>query len=397
MRATLFFVAAMTVAVNSPLAAAPRHAERTTARGVNDPWEKFNRAGFAIEGKLDHWIIGPLAHIYKFLTPGPIGKGIHNLVTNLTEPVVTVNGILQLRPKRAADSLGRFLVNSTVGLAGLIDVAVARMVTLTAPTVSATPLAAMAWREDLTSSIRSAAPRTVRDSVGEIVDNVMDPVHLLNYRYRTEISISVEVARGLDQRVENEGDLKTLLNDAADPYATLRSTFLQASANEIEGEDATPSALPDLDLRRPFPSQDADPAASSTPHPVRPKRPRVNYCWAPRISRRPSRPCQISSAGSPMASSRARLSSGQGERHLEREPEQSGRSGRRPLPERRPPWGRRRSRCESPVPGSRSPASRSVPDLHAGQAQSQPHTRRTGDPRREVQDNRKPRDALRRR
>jgi phospholipid-binding lipoprotein MlaA len=88
----------------------------------------------------------------------------------------------------------------------------------------------------------------VRDTVGEIVDTVMDPVHLLNYRFRTEISVSVAIARGLDQRVEAEGDLETLLSGAADPYATLRSTFLQARISEIRGDDATPPTLPDLDL-----------------------------------------------------------------------------------------------------------------------------------------------------
>jgi phospholipid-binding lipoprotein MlaA len=262
LRASFFLAAAMTVAVTSPLAAAPRHAERPTANGVDDPWERFNRAGFAIEGKLDRWIIGPLAHIYKFLTPGPIGKGIHNLVTNLTEPVVTVNGILQLRPKRAADSLGRFLVNSTVGLAGLIDVA-GKEGHPHRPNSFGDTLGRYGVAGGPYIFYPLGGPSTVRDTVGEIVDNVMDPVHLLNYRYRTEISISVEVASGLDQRVENEEDLKTLLSDAADPYATLRSTFLQSRVSEIRGEDATPSALPDLDLPA-LPGSEPAPAGSST-------------------------------------------------------------------------------------------------------------------------------------
>ncbi len=261
MRATIFLAAAMVVAVTSPLAAATRPPKPAAAEGVDDPWEKFNRAGFAIEGELDHWFIGPLAHVYKFLTPGPIGKGIHNLVTNLTEPVVTVNGILQLRPRRATESLGRFLVNSTVGLAGLIDVAgkeghphrdnsfgdtLGRYGVAGGPYIFY-PL---------------GGPSTVRDTVGEVVDNFMDPVHLLNYRYRTEISVAVAVARGLDQRVAAEGDLETLLGDAADPYATLRSTFLQARASEIRGEDAAPPALPDLDLPS-LPAPESRPAEQS--------------------------------------------------------------------------------------------------------------------------------------
>ena len=246
MRATMILAAAMMVAAGSPLAAATAHPKRA-AQGVDDPWEKFNRAGFAIEGKLDRWFIGPLAHLYKFLTPGPIGKGIHNLVTNLTEPVVTVNGILQLRPKRATESAGRFLVNSTVGLAGLIDVA-AKEGHPHRPNSFGDTLGRYGVAGGPYIFYPIGGPSTVRDTVGEIVDNIMDPVHLLNYRYRTEISVSVAVVRGLDQRIEAEGDLATLLREAADPYATLRSTYLQARVSEIRGEDAGPPALPDLDL-----------------------------------------------------------------------------------------------------------------------------------------------------
>ncbi len=244
MRATTFMAAAMMVAVTSPLAAATRH---LPPAGADDPWEKLNRVGFAIEGKLDHWIIGPLAHLYKFLTPGPIGKGIHNLVTNLTEPVVTVNGILQLRPKRATESAGRFLVNSTVGLAGLIDVA-AKEGHPHRPNSFGDTLGRYGVAGGPYIFYPLGGPSTVRDTVGEIVDTVVDPVHLLNYRFRTEISIGVAVARGLDQRVENEADFETLLSNAADPYATLRSTYLQARDSEVRGGDVTPTDLPDLDL-----------------------------------------------------------------------------------------------------------------------------------------------------
>jgi phospholipid-binding lipoprotein MlaA len=253
-RATLFLAAAVFVAVTSPLSAATRHDKPTPPGSVDDPWEKLNRAGFAIEGKLDRWFIGPLAHLYKFLTPGPIGKGIHNIVTNLTEPVVTVNGILQLRPKRAAASASRFVINSTFGLAGLIDIE-AKDGNPHRPNSFGDTLGryGVAGGPYIFSPI--GGPSTVRDTVGEIVDNIMDPLHILNYRYRTEISIGVAVARALDQRVEVEGDLKTLLSDAADPYATLRSTFLQARENEIRGGAATPPDLPDLDLPSLAPAQ----------------------------------------------------------------------------------------------------------------------------------------------
>jgi phospholipid-binding lipoprotein MlaA len=234
------------VAVTSPLAAATQQAKPATTVGADDPWEKLNRAGFALEGALDHWLIGPLAHIYKFLTPGPIGRGIHNVVTNLSEPVVTVNGILQIRPKRAAASGARFVLNSTVGLVGLIDVAAKEGIPHR-PNSFGDTLGRYGVAGGPYIFYPVGGPSTVRDTLGEVVDNVMDPIHLLNYRYRTEISVSVAIARGLDERVNTESDLKTLLSDAADPYATLRSTYLQSRESEIRGEDAAPPDLPDLD------------------------------------------------------------------------------------------------------------------------------------------------------
>ena len=255
-RATMILAAAMAVTVATPLAAAPHHSAPTSAGGVDDPWEKFNRAGFAIEGKLDRWVIGPLAHVYKFLTPGPIGEGIHNLVTNLTEPVVTVNGLLQLRPKRAAASGERFIINTMIGFGGLIDVAGKNGIPHRANSFGDT-LGRYGVAGGPYIFYPLGGPSTLRDTIGEVVDNAMDPVHLLNYRYRTEISISVAVARGLDQRVQSEGDLETLLSGSADPYATLRSTFLQSRDSEIRGDDAVPPDLPDLD----------EPALPPAPHP----------------------------------------------------------------------------------------------------------------------------------
>jgi phospholipid-binding lipoprotein MlaA len=257
-RATIILAAAMAVSVATPLAAAPRNSPPSPGASPDDPWEKLNRAGFALEGKLDHWIIGPLAHLYKFLTPGPIGRGIHNLVTNLTEPVVTVNGVLQLRPKRAAASGARFVINSTIGVLGLIDVA-AKEGMPHRPNSFGDTLGRYGVPGGPYIFYPVGGPSTIRDTVGEVVDIVMDPLHLLNYRYRTEISVSVAVSRGLDQRVQNEQDFKTLLSDAADPYATLRSTYLQSRESEIRGEDVTPADLPDLDQ----PTTPSSPAPSA--------------------------------------------------------------------------------------------------------------------------------------
>jgi phospholipid-binding lipoprotein MlaA len=226
-------------------AAAQAGANPVRVARPNDPWEKLNRVGYAIEGVLDRYTFAPLAHAFNALTPGPIGQGIHNVVTNLTEPVIALNGLLQFRIRRGGAALVRFAFNSTIGVGGLVDVAAKGGIPHRANGFGNT-LGLYGVRPGPYLYIPLAGPSTVRDLFGTFVDLVIDPVHLVNYSYRTEISVSSSLVRGLDQRVRTEGDLKALLSDAADPYATLRSTYLQNRQAEVEGGEALP-VLPDLD------------------------------------------------------------------------------------------------------------------------------------------------------
>ena len=74
---------------------------QAAAATPGDPFERFNRKGFAIQEVLDRYLVGPAGRVYRVLTPGPIGKAIHHILVNLTEPVVVINDMLQLRPARA--------------------------------------------------------------------------------------------------------------------------------------------------------------------------------------------------------------------------------------------------------------------------------------------------------
>jgi phospholipid-binding lipoprotein MlaA len=89
----------------------------------NDPWEKTNRDVFDFDVKLDHTIARPIAKGYRDAVPEPLRDGIHNAVTNLNSPVILANDVLQGDGSKAADTLGRIVINSTIGLGGLIDVA----------------------------------------------------------------------------------------------------------------------------------------------------------------------------------------------------------------------------------------------------------------------------------
>jgi phospholipid-binding lipoprotein MlaA len=253
-------IAAMAMA--SIAVADASHAAATTA--PNDPFERINRRGFAIQQALTRKGLGIFGVIYRALTPGPIGKAIHNILVNLSEPVVVFNDVLQLRPARAGAAAARFVVNSTVGVAGMIDVT-GKTGLPHRPSSFGDTLGRYGVGPGPYLFIPVIGPSTVRDLFGNVVDAVVDPLHFAVYPYRQQVSLTVGVVGGLDQLVSSEPDLRALLSNAADPYATLRSTYLQNRQAEVTGETSVPVVLPDLDETAPAaPPQPPSPSANLT-------------------------------------------------------------------------------------------------------------------------------------
>jgi phospholipid-binding lipoprotein MlaA len=123
------------------LAGAPAAAQRAAASGTAnvlppltaadvpslttyDPWERLNRFTYRFNARFDDFIFLPAADTYRRL-PGVVRSGVHNFFSNLTEVVTTLNYAAQLRPAPAVRSIGRFAINSTMGIGGLFDVATA--------------------------------------------------------------------------------------------------------------------------------------------------------------------------------------------------------------------------------------------------------------------------------
>lgn len=88
-----------------------------------DPAEPFNRAMFTFNEKFDDWLLKPVAKGYDWLLPVPVKHGVGNFFTNLIQPAAAVNNLLQGKPRDSAKDLGRFVVNSTIGVLGIMDVA----------------------------------------------------------------------------------------------------------------------------------------------------------------------------------------------------------------------------------------------------------------------------------
>ena len=241
---------------------APPVAAAGPTRG--DPWEQLNRLNYAIEDSLDRHLLGPVALVFRALTPGPIGRGLHNVLVNLSEPSVFINDVLQLRLKKAGVTAERFVTNSTVGVLGLIDVA-GKLGLPHHDNEFGVTLGRYGVHPGPYMYLPFGGPTTVRDLVGTGVDLLIDPMHWTRFANQAEINGARLVVGGLDTRDATEGQLNTLLSDATDPYATLRSVYLQNKQGEIDGE-GPPSTLPTFD--EPAPAAEnpqAAPLAESSP------------------------------------------------------------------------------------------------------------------------------------
>lgn len=210
----------------------PRASVRTRHHTAGDPIEGVNRGLFSVHQFLDRIVFRPVAMVYKTIIPKFVRTGVRHVISNLTEPVVLLNDVLQLKPKRAVRTFGRFAINTTLGVGGIIDVAKGEKLphrdngfgnTLGRYGVGPGPYL----------FIPLIGPTDLRDLIGGQADGLVLPLAVGDPFDRTEYIVPTVVLGGLDQRVEADADLKALLSGAADPYATLRSVYLQSRAAEV--------------------------------------------------------------------------------------------------------------------------------------------------------------------
>jgi phospholipid-binding lipoprotein MlaA len=210
-----------------------------------DPYEHFNRKSYGLFVWLDSHAIRPVSVFYGHAVPSPLRTGFHNVLRNVNTPVIFFNDVLQLHPKAAGETLGRFALNSTVGLAGLADVA----------TEAGIPYHNNGFGNTLGRYgvppgpfifIPVLGPSDVRDIFGYGIDSVSDPLTWINYTGRWEVSASRTLIGGVDTRWNADPQLKQIDSMATDRYATLRSLYLQNRAAEVNGGKVNVQALPDF-------------------------------------------------------------------------------------------------------------------------------------------------------
>ena len=211
----------------------------------NDPYEPTNRAVFDFDVKVDHAVATPVAKFYRSALPQPAREGIHNALDNLNSPVVLVNDVLQGDRDKAGDTFGRFMINSTIGVAGLIDVA-AKMGIPDHPNDFGITLGKWGAGEGYYLVMPFVGPKPPRDLIGEGVDVAFDPLTYMKWNNST-LYMMVRAGLGvLDTRAANIDAVAAIERSSIDFYATTRSLYRQNRAAQINDGKATDQDLPNF-------------------------------------------------------------------------------------------------------------------------------------------------------
>jgi phospholipid-binding lipoprotein MlaA len=211
----------------------------------NDPWEPTNRAIFDFDVQLDHAVARPVAKFYVSAVPEPARDGIHNALTNLNAPVVLANDVLQGDGDKAGQTLGRFLINSTVGLAGLIDVG-AKVGIPGHDNDFGITLGKGGAAEGSYLVLPFAGPLPPRDLLGSGVDVAFDPLTYITFNNSTTWLV-VRFGLGvLDNRAANIDTVATIERSSIDFYATTRNLYRQHRNAQINDGKADTDNLPNL-------------------------------------------------------------------------------------------------------------------------------------------------------
>jgi len=203
---------------------------RAEAAAINDPLEPVNRVIFDVNDFMDRLLIRPLTELYRFAVPDYVRERVANVVSNMGEPVIFANNLLQGEFSRAGVTAERFIVNTTAGAAGIFEVAddlnLSRQ-----PGDFGQTLHVWGAGSGPYIVLPLFGPSSVRDAAGLGVDMVMSPWQYAaadgGRAVKNEVVYSSFVADGLTRREQNLDAYDALRNGALDFYAQMRSVYRQ--------------------------------------------------------------------------------------------------------------------------------------------------------------------------
>lgn len=217
---------------------------------IYDPMEGVNRGIFAFNDAVDTVFLEPVARGYRFIAPQPVRTGVRNFLRNLRSPVQVANQTLQGDFGGAANDVGRFVVNSTAGVLGLIDVGDMIGLPYEQEDFGQT-LGVWGLGHGPYMVLPLLGPSSMRDATGMMVDSYADPLRIYLYNTHQEewhyarLGLTI-----LSTREELLDVLDDLQKNSFDYYAAMRSTYVQrreALVRDQNPENASAPAIPDFD------------------------------------------------------------------------------------------------------------------------------------------------------
>jgi phospholipid-binding lipoprotein MlaA len=203
---------------------------------VYDPFEGVNRAIFSFNNAADKVILEPVAKGYRKL-PSPIQSGVGNFINNLKLPLAAVNQLLQGQGKNAIESSGRFLVNSTIGIFGLIDVADDIGLDQKQEDFGQT-LATWGVGDGFYIVLPLFGPSNLRDTTGMVMTMLTDPINAYATSQGEAWAIPMRTAaNAIDQRSQIIDEVNALRDNSVDYYAAVRSSYYQNRKAAIMNTD----------------------------------------------------------------------------------------------------------------------------------------------------------------
>ncbi len=203
--------------------------ELTTRDQHYDPLERINDDIFAFNSAFDYFVLEPVAKTYAAVVSLQTQTGIRNAVNNLDVARKAVNNLLQAKPIAASREVTRFIINSTVGIAGIFDMARKLGLEPSDQDMGIT-LGLYGISHGAYLVLPLLPPTTVRDGVGRVADSFMNPLSYFTPYY---VPLSVTVADTVNNRALN---MKTFdaLKLSIDPYGAVRNAYLQVRQQKLE-------------------------------------------------------------------------------------------------------------------------------------------------------------------
>lgn len=186
--------------------------------GEVDPYEDFNRKTYGFNESVDDFFLEPVSDAYLWVTPNVLQKGIANFFNNLKDINVVINDLLQGKVIQSGEDTGRFLVNSTLGIGGLFDVATGMGLERHEEDFAQT-LAVWGVPQGPYLIIPFLGPMTTRGVPGGMFDAAANPASYVGY--------PIQLLQMLNARANASGALSFIDEAALDPYIFTRESFLQ--------------------------------------------------------------------------------------------------------------------------------------------------------------------------